>query len=433
MAEREHFSYRDGRLQCDAHDLVGLADEVGTPFYCYSSNAMAASYRAFQTALEGLDASIFYAVKANGNQAVLATFGGLGAGADVVSVGEMHRALAAGIAPQKIIFAGVGKTAEEMATALDAGILQFNLESLPELERLNAVALGRGTTAAVALRVNPDVDALTHKSISTGKADNKFGIEMGQAREVALAMAAYPGLRLEGLAMHIGSQITKIEPYREAFARLAALYRDLKAAGVPLRRLDMGGGIGVTYQQETPPSFADYAAIVGEATAGLGAELAFEPGRALVGNAGILVTRVVYVKDAPGRRFVVIDAAMNDLIRPMLYEAWHDILPLRQSDPAAALAPADVVGPICESTDTFARDRDLPPLREGDLLAIMSAGAYGAVMSSTYNGRLLVPEVMVRGTEAAVIRPRTSFAELIAQDRLPPWLDETGQVLARGA
>jgi diaminopimelate decarboxylase len=414
------FAYRGDALQAEEVDLAGLAADVGTPFYCYAASAIEAAYHAFAEAISDLDAKVFYALKANSNQAVIATLARLGAGADVVSEGEMRRALAAGIPADAIIFAGVGKSAGEISAALEAGILQFNVESRAELERLSSQARQQGVVAPVALRINPDVDALTLKGISTGRAGDKFGIEIAQALEIARNIEAFPAVRLVGLAVHIGSLISDLGPCREAFARVAGLYREVASMVPTLRSLDLGGGLGIAYRGEPVLDLQDYAAIARETTAGLGAKLAFEPGRRLVGQAGILVTRVEYVKESGGRRCIVIDAAMNDLIRPMLYEAWHEIVPVVRS--GVARFPADVVGPVCESTDTFARGRDLPPLKEGDLLAICSSGAYGAVMASTYNSRALVPEVMVRGAEYAVVRPRPTYDRLIALDSLPHWL-----------
>lgn len=436
------FSYKNGVLHVEQVPLSEMASAVGTPFFCYSTASLESTYRDFAGALAGalggLDPTICYALKANSNLAVVRTLARLGAGADVVSEGEMRRALAAGIPPQKIVFAGVGKTAAEMAAALDADILQLNVESLPELEALNQVALDRSQQAPVALRVNPDVDALTHEKISTGKAGNKFGIAMDQARAILARAPEFPGIRFEGLAVHIGSQLTELAPYRTAFTRLAKLFTELKAAGFGLRRLDLGGGLGISYESHRPPDFAGYAEIVRETTAGLGADLVFEPGRVLVGNAGLLATRIIYVKEtpgtseSPGRRFVIVDAAMNDLIRPALYDAWHEIVPALEPEPGAAREPADVVGPICESSDIFARQRLLPPLTAGDLLAICSTGAYGAVMSSAYNSRLPAPEVLVRDKLHAVVRPRQDHAALIGQDRLPAWLDSLADA-PRGA
>ncbi len=427
------FHYRDGRLHAEDVALDELAETVGTPFYCYSSGALEASYGAFASAVSGLPALICYALKANPNMAVVRSLARLGAGADVVSEGELRRALAAGVAPGKIVFAGVGKTAHEMAAGLEAGILQFNVESLPELELLSQVARDRGVTAPIALRLNPDVDARTHAKISTGKAENKFGIGLGQV-DVGVARAAeLPGILIEGLAVHIGSQLTDVEPYRTAFERVAGLYRELKEAGLGLRRLDLGGGLGIRYRDETPPDLATYAEAVRQATAGLDAQLVFEPGRYLVGNAGVLVTRVLYVKSGAERRFLVVDAAMNDLLRPSLYDAWHEIVPLAAPAPGARIAPVDVVGPICETTDTFARQRPMPPVAAGELLAFHSAGAYAATMGSTYNCRLPAPEVMVRGSEHAVVRVRPGHDELIAQDRIPDWLDGADADRSRGA
>jgi len=426
-----YFSYRDGRLHASGVPLEALAAEFGTPFYCYDADALEHGYRHFAAALAGLPATICYALKANSNQAVIASFAALGAGADVVSEGELRRALAAGVPAQKIVFAGVGKTARELAAGLDAGILQFNVESLSELKLLSELAVARGVTAPVALRVNPDVDAGTHAKITTGRADTKFGIDATAARDFLLANREIPGIRVEGLAVHIGSQLTDIAPYRLAFERLIALYRELRAAGLPLKRLDFGGGIGISYRHgpegeeigEADARVNAYADTVRGLVQGLDAEFLFEPGRLLVGNAGVLVTRVLYVKDNGPRRFVIIDAAMNDLIRPSLYDAWHEIMPLVQPTAGAPLSPVDVVGPICESSDTFARQRPLPPVAEGDLLAFSSAGAYSFVMASTYNSRPLAPEIMVRGDRSAVVRPRMDYETMIGQDCLPAWLD----------
>lgn len=414
------FTYRNDALHAEEVDLAGLAEQVGTPFYCYSASAIEDAYHAFAKAVSDLDARIFYALKANSNQAVVATLARLGAGADVVSEGEMRRALAAGIPADAIIFAGVGKSGDEITAALEAGILQFNVESEAELERLSAKAKQLGVVAPVALRINPDVDALTLKGISTGRAGDKFGIDIAHALEIASRIETFASVRLVGLAVHIGSLINDLGPCREAFGRVAALYRDIAGMVPTLRSLDLGGGLGIAYRDENVPDLEAYGAIARETTAGLGAELAFEPGRRLVGQAGILVTRVEYIKQSGGRRCVVVDAAMNDLIRPMLYEAWHDIVPVTRSTGAAS--PADIVGPVCESTDTFARDRELPPLKEGDLLAICSSGAYGAVMASSYNSRRLVPEVMVRGDAHAIVRARPTYDSLIAMDVLPDWL-----------
>ena len=426
------FPYDRGVLHVEDAALPEIAAEVGTPFFCYSSGALEAAYRDFAGALEGLDATVCYALKANSNLAVVRTLGNLGAGADVVSEGELRQALSAGIPAERIVFAGVGKTAAEMAHALDAGILQINVESRSELETLNRVALDRGRQAPVALRVNPDVDALTHEKISTGKAENKFGIDMEQARALLARASELPGIRFEGLAVHIGSQLTDLVPFRAAFERVAGLFGELRAAGYGLSRLDLGGGLGISYQTRTPPDLEGYAAIVRQATAGLDARLLFEPGRVLVGDAGLLITRVIYVKKGAKRRFVIVDAAMNDLIRPTLYDAWHDIIPVAEPPPDAETLRVDLVGPVCETGDTFARQRPMPPVAPGDLLAICSTGAYSAVMSSAYNGRPPAPEVLVRGRDHAVVRPRLDYPTLLGQDRLPSWLETPGSGASRG-
>jgi len=429
------FRYQQGRLCAEGLAVDAVAAEVGTPFYLYAQEALESAYRRFAAALaaERLPATICYALKANSNQAVIATFARLGAGADVVSEGELRRALAAGVPPERIVFAGVGKTADEMAFALDCGILQFNVESVPELQQLSAVAAARGRSAAVALRINPNVDAGTHEKISTGKAENKFGIDFDQAAEAARLAASLPGIRLEGLAVHIGSQLTDLEPYRAAFRRLAELYAALRSEGHPLRRIDLGGGLGVAYRSEQPPPPEHYARLACETVGHLGAELICEPGRHLVAGAGLLVTRVIYVKDGTTRAFVIVDAAMNDLIRPTLYEAWHDVVPVSEPAPGAREESFDIVGPICESGDYLAKARRLPRPAAGDLLAVVNAGAYGAVMASTYNSRPLIPEVLVSGGSFFVVRPRPSYATLIALDCLPPWLEERGAQEPAGA
>ena len=418
-----YFPYRDGVMHAEGVPLDRLADEVGTPFFCYSSGALEAAYLQFADALRDLDPLICYAVKANGNLAVVRTLAQLGAGADVVSEGELRRALAAGVPAEHIVFAGVGKTPAEMAFALDAGIFQFNVESLPELEALNQVAMAKGQMAPVALRINPDVDARTHAKISTGKAENKFGIAMNHCGEALERGRDMQGIDLKGLAVHIGSQLTDIAPYRQAFERLVSLYREAQASGFSLSRLDFGGGLGIVYREEAPADLAGYAAVVREATRGLTARFIFEPGRLLVGNAGLLVTRVLYVKGGATRQFVIVDAAMNDLIRPSLYDAWHDIVPIAVPKPEADTMRVDIVGPICETGDSFAEDRPLPPVAPGDLLAICSSGAYAAVMASSYNARPVAPEVMVKGKNHAVVRQRPDHATLISQDSIPAWLE----------
>ena len=363
-------------------------------------------------------------MKANSNQAVLATLARLGAGMDVVSEGELRRARAAGVPGSRITFSGVGKTAREMALGLDEGVHCFNVESEPELRQLSAVASARGKVARIALRVNPDVDAKTHAKISTGKKDDKFGVPIARAREIYALAATLPGLAVTGVDMHIGSQIIDLEPFADAFKLMADLVGSLRADGHVIDHVDLGGGLGIPYRRdnEPPPDPARYAAIVKRVMAGLGCRLVFEPGRLIVGNAGILVTEVIYVKEAEGKTFVIVDAAMNDLIRPTLYDAYHDVLPVKEASPNARRLVADIVGPVCESGDYLAKDRDLAAVKAGDLLALMTAGAYGAVQAGTYNTRLLVPEVLVKGGEFAVVRPRGTYEELIGLDRVPGWL-----------
>ena len=418
----ESFPYRGGELHVEEVPVAGIAAAVGTPFYVYSEGALTARYRAFAASFAPPRPLVCYAVKANSNLAVLRVFARLGAGADVVSEGEMRRALAAGIPPQRIVFSGVGKTENELRAALAARIHQINVESIAELRLLSAVATSRGGVARVAIRVNPDVDALTHAKIATGKKENKFGIDLAQAGDAYRLAGELPGIEPVGLAVHIGSQLVSLDPFRDAFARLAELVVELRGAGLAVRRLDLGGGIGIRYHVETPPEPAAYAAIVRQAFGRLDLELTCEPGRVLCGPAGLLVARVVYVKDGAARRFVILDAAMNDLIRPALYDAWHDIVPVRLPAAGAVLAPVDVVGPVCESGDSFAIGRDLPPLAAGDLVALTNAGAYGAVMSSTYNSRPLVPEVLVAGGRFAVIRQRPSYDAMLGCDSVPEWL-----------
>ncbi|MFN4282932.1 MAG: diaminopimelate decarboxylase [Alphaproteobacteria bacterium] len=415
------FAYQNGALACEGVPLAKIAEAVGTPVYVYSSAALEAQYRAFNEAFAGQNARVCFAVKANSNQAVIRTFAALGAGADVLSEGELRRALAAGVPPEKVVFSGVGKSRGEMAFALNAGIGQFNVESLPELRQLSEVASSLGKTAHIAVRVNPDVDAKTHAKITTGKKENKFGIDYDVAPAVYAEAAKLPGIKALGIAVHIGSQLLDLTPFRDAFALIADLAQRLRAQGHDIRRLDLGGGLGISYQGETPPPPAAYAAVVKETVGALGCELTFEPGRLLVGNAGVLISRVLYVKDGSDRRFVIVDAAMNDLMRPALYDAWHDIRPLKEPAQDAKVAPVDVVGPVCETTDIFAKDRALPPLGADDLVAFGSAGAYGAVMASDYNSRPLVPEVLVKGGAFAVIRPRQSYEDMIGRDQPAPW------------
>ncbi len=418
------FDYIDGSLAAGPVRLADIAAAVGTPAYVYSADAVEAAYREFEAALA--PARICYAMKANGNLAVLRLLARLGAGADVVSEGEFRRALAAGIAPERIVFSGVGKTEAEMEAALVSGILQINAESAPEVRSLSRIAARLGRTASVALRINPDVDAGTLDQISTGRKTDKFGVAWTEAPALFREAAGLPGLSMEGIAVHIGSQLGDLKPYRRAFRRVADLVRTLRAEGAEIRRLDLGGGFGIRYRDETPLPLAGYAALVREEVAGLGCELVVEPGRRLVGPAGVLLARVVAVKETPARRFVIVDAGMNDLVRPMIYGAWHEVLPLDAPPAGADYRPADVVGPVCETTDKFAEQRLLPPLAAGDLVAFCEAGAYGAVMASTYNGRPLVPEVLVRGGRFDVVRARPTFEESLALERVPDWLAASG-------
>jgi diaminopimelate decarboxylase len=417
-----HFGYRDGALFAEDVDLTALAARVGTPFYCYSTATLERHYRVLSDAFSGVPSLICYALKANSNQSVVATLARQGAGADIVSGGELIRAIRAGVAPEKIVFSGVGKTRDEMAAAIDAGILCFNVESEPELEILSEVAASKGRKAPVSVRVNPDIDAKTHAKISTGKSENKFGVPLSRAREVYAAAARLPGLRIVGVDTHIGSQIVDLAPFENAASVLAEFAQTLMGDGHKLEHIDFGGGLGIPYRPEDPepPLPSVYAKAITRHTKGLGLKLVFEIGRMIVGNAGILLTRVLYVKRGESKTFVVVDAAMNDLIRPTLYDAYHHIVPVRSGDGGTIVA--DVVGPVCESGDYLALDRTLPKCEAGDLLAVMTAGAYGAVQSSVYNTRALVPEVLVRGKDFAVVRPRMDAEAIIALDRLPPWL-----------
>ncbi len=418
-----HFAYRDGVLHAEAVNLADLADAVGTPFYCYSTATLERHYQVFAGAFADVDALVCYAMKANSNQAVIATLAKLGAGADVVSEGELKRALAAGVPREKIMFSGVGKTARELARAVEEDILCINVESEPELELLSAIAASKGTRARISVRVNPDVDARTHAKIATGKSENKFGIPISRAREVYAHAAKLPGVRVTGVDMHIGSQITALAPFDDAFLLLSDFVRTLRADGHTIEHVDLGGGLGIPYREgEEPPHPEAYARVVARATRNLDCRLIFEPGRLLVGNAGILVTRVIYVKRGETKTFVIVDAAMNDLVRPTLYDAHHEIRPVREPAPGAPQIIADVVGPVCESGDFLALDRRMNQPQPGELVCVMSAGAYGAVQAGTYNTRALVPEVLVRGTEWALVRPRVEVEQLIALDRLPQWL-----------
>jgi diaminopimelate decarboxylase len=419
-----HFAYRGGVLHAEAVNLAELADAVGTPFYCYSSATIERHYRVFTGAFAGMDTLVCYALKANSNQAVIATLARLGAGADVVSQGELLRARKAGIPPQRIVFSGVGKTADELTLAVEQGILCINVESESELELLAAIAVAKERSTAISIRVNPDIDPKTHAKIATGKAENKFGIPISRAREVYARAAKLNGVRAIGVDMHIGSQIIELQPFRDAFSLLAEFVGVLRADGHAISHIDVGGGLGVPYREdnEPPPDPNAYAAIVKGATQNLGCRVILEPGRLIVGNAGILVTRVLHLKQGDAKNFIVVDAGMNDLIRPTLYDAHHDIRPVREPKAGTRRIVADVVGPVCESGDYFALDRELAAPEVGDYLALMTAGAYGATQSGTYNSRPLVPEVLVRKDEWAVVRPRPTVEELIALDRLPPWL-----------
>ncbi|RXF70826.1 diaminopimelate decarboxylase [Hansschlegelia zhihuaiae] len=419
-----HFDYRDGALHAEDVALAAIAEEVGTPTYVYSRATLTRHVRVFDEAFSGVDHLICYAVKALSNQAVLSLLAKLGCGMDVVSGGELKRALAAGCPADRITFSGVGKTAAELAQALDAGILCFNVESEPELRLLSEIAAAKGATAHVALRVNPDVDAKSHAKISTGSSETKFGVPIARARAVYAEAALLPGVEVAGVDMHIGSQITDLAPFEQAIARLVEFVGELRRDGHAIRHVDVGGGLGIPYRDAhtAPPLPVDYADMVRRLTRGIDARLIFEPGRLIVGNAGVLLTRVIYVKEGADKIFVIVDAGMNDLIRPTLYEAYHEVWPVRRPAGNEPLVRADVVGPVCETGDYLALGRDMPLPKAGDLLAVMSAGAYGATQSSTYNSRPLVAEVLVDGARMAVVRPRPSVEELLAQDRTPEWL-----------
>jgi len=419
-----HFAYRAGVLHAEDVNLSDLASAVGTPFYCYSTATLERHYRVFAEAFAGTDALICYSIKANSNLGVLATLAKAGAGMDVVSEGELRRALAVNVAPEKIVFSGVGKTREEMAFALEKGILSFNVESEPELRLLSEIAAAKGARAKVALRVNPDVDAKTHHKIATGKAENKFGVPFARALELYRLASELSGIDATGVHMHIGSQITDLGPFKNAFALLAELVSTLRGEGFKIEFANLGGGLGVPYRndEDKPPLPSDYADLVKQAVGGLGLKLLFEPGRMIAANAGILVSRVLYVKQENDKIFTIVDAAMNDLIRPTLYEAYHDIWPVDEPRSKANTKVTDVVGPVCETGDYLALGRALPELHPGDLIAVMTAGAYGAVLASRYNSRLLVPEVQVHGARSSVTRPRPTYDDMLAGERLPDWV-----------
>ena len=419
-----HFDYRDGVLHAEDVPVPDIAAAVGTPFYCYSTATLTRHYRVFSEAFKALRPLVCYSVKANSSLAVLRTLANLGSGADVVSGGELKRALVAGIPADKIVFSGVGKTAAEMDMALEAGILQFNVESEAELRALNDVALARGTVAPVALRINPDVDARTHEKISTGMQKNKFGLPWHEARQIYGQAAKLPGIKVSGVDMHIGSQLTDLEPFEQAFSLLTELVESLRADGHTIDRVDLGGGLGIPYEPDDPePPHPDlYAGLIERLVGPLGCQVVLEPGRLIVGNAGILVSKVIYVKDNGVRRFVILDGAMNDLSRPALYDSYHHIIPVTEPEAGAHKAPVDFVGPVCESTDTFAAQRLSTELAAEDLVAFMSAGAYGAVMASSYNTRPLVPEVLVHGDKFALTRQRPTYEQMLASEVMPDWL-----------
>ena len=420
----DHFLYRNGELYAEDVSVADIAAAVGTPFYLYSTATLTRHYQLFDDALNGMEHMVCYAMKAASNQAILKTLADLGAGMDVVSGGEYARAKAAGVPGERIVFSGVGKTRGEVRAALEGGIRQFNVESEPELLVISEIASSLGKIAPITIRVNPDVDAKTHAKISTGKSENKFGIPISKARAVYAEAAALPGIDVIGIDVHIGSQLTELEPYELAYRKVAELTELLRADGHNIRRLDLGGGLGIPYTRsnEAPPLPSDYGALIKRSVSHLGCEIEIEPGRLIAGNAGILVSRVIYVKQGEDRQFLILDGAMNDLIRPAMYDAHHDIVPVLEPDAGVEQQPYDIVGPVCESGDTFAKNRMMPPLAAGDLVAFRSAGAYGAVMASEYNTRPLVPEVLAKGDQFAVIRQRPDFDEIINRDTIPPWL-----------
>ncbi|SLN21332.1 Diaminopimelate decarboxylase [Roseovarius litorisediminis] len=420
----DHFNYRNGELFAEDVPVAEIAAQVGTPFYCYSTATLERHFRLFDEALEGMPHLVCYAMKAASNQAILKTLSALGAGMDVVSGGEYARAISAGVPGEKIVFSGIGKTRDEMRIALAGGIRQFNVESEPEMVALNDVAVEMGKVAPITVRVNPDVDAKTHAKIATGKSENKFGIPISRAREVYAEAATMPGLQVIGIDVHIGSQLTELEPFRLAYQKVAELTETLRADGHDIQRLDLGGGLGIPYTRsnEAPPLPTEYGSLIKETLGHLGCEIEIEPGRLVAGNAGIMVSEVIYVKSGEGRNFLILDGAMNDLIRPAMYDAHHDIIPVIEPTAGAEQTPYDIVGPVCESGDTFAKQRMMPPVKAGDLLVFRSAGAYGAVMSSEYNTRPLIPEVLVHEHQFAVIRQRPTFDEMINRDTIPEWL-----------
>ena len=420
----DHFNYKNGNLHAEDVALSDIAAEVGTPFYVYSTATLERHFRLFDDALSGMDHLVCYAMKAASNQSIIKTLAALGAGMDVVSGGEYLRAIKAGVPPDRIVFSGVGKTRAEMEMIVQGGVRQVNVESEPEMVLLDKVARAHGKKIPITIRVNPDVDAKTHAKIATGKSENKFGIPITTARDVYAIAAKLEGLEIVGIDVHIGSQLTDLEPFGLAYRKVAELTETLRADGHDIRRLDLGGGLGIPYVRgnEAPPLPADYGALIKREVGHLGCEVEIEPGRLIVGNAGLLVSSVIYVKEGEGRNFLILDAAMNDLIRPAMYDAHHDIVPVQEPKAGADYADFDVVGPVCETGDTFARNRALQRLEDGDLVAFRSAGAYGAVMASEYNSRPLIPEVLVKGDQFAVIRPRPTLEEMINRDTIPSWL-----------
>ena len=420
----DHFNYKNGNLHAEDVALSDIAAEVGTPFYVYSTATLERHFRLFDDALSGMDHLVCYAMKAASNQSIIKTLAALGAGMDVVSGGEYLRAIKAGVPPDRIVFSGVGKTRAEMEMIVQGGVRQVNVESEPEMVLLDKVARAHGKKIPITIRVNPDVDAKTHAKIATGKSENKFGIPITKARDVYAIAAKLEGLEIVGIDVHIGSQLTDLEPFGLAYRKVAELTETLRADGHDIRRLDLGGGLGIPYVRgnEAPPLPADYGALIKREVGHLGCEVEIEPGRLIVGNAGLLVSSVIYVKEGEGRNFLILDAAMNDLIRPAMYDAHHDIVPVQEPKAGADYADFDVVGPVCETGDTFARNRGLQRLEDGDLVAFRSAGAYGAVMASEYNSRPLIPEVLVKGDQFAVIRPRPTLEEMINRDTIPSWL-----------
>lgn len=420
----DHFLYREGALWAEDVPVAEIAAQVGTPFYLYSTATLTRHFHLFDEALDWGPHLVCYAMKAASNQAILRTLAAEGAGMDVVSGGELARALAAGVPGERIVFSGVGKTDEEIHAALTAQIRQFNVESEPEMAAISRIASEMGVEAKIAIRVNPDVDAKTHAKIATGKSENKFGIPIARARDVYAQAAALPGLKVVGIDVHIGSQLTQLEPFELAYQKVAELTETLRTDGHEISRLDLGGGLGIPYARsnEAPPLPTDYGKLIQRTVGHLGCEIEIEPGRLVAGNAGILVSKVIYLKNGEGRDFLILDGAMNDLIRPAMYEAHHDIIPVIEPEVGVEPQPYDIVGPVCESGDTFAKQRLMPPLGAGDLVAFRSAGAYGAVMSSEYNTRPLIPEVLVNGDQFAVIRPRPTFDEMINRDTIPEWL-----------